>query len=738
MQVAVAKTPAASLTFTGKVYISAADFSVLFPDEGRKHFILLGDAEGRQLAFSCSANDRVAPGTVALNAMQRTSAGVSWTVGMGLSLSVIEAPELASKVKLRAQSLKSGSRSAPLSAQELTNKFVQTFGDQMVFRGAQMALKIGRETLKITVLDFEVLDLGAGDAPAGAAAGGDAYACMGKNPDVVWDTQGDSVDITGKTSSSTLFDSSFDFGKLGIGGLSSEFSVIFRRAFAPRLFNADVIRQLGIKHIRGMLLYGPPGCGKTLIARKIGEVLNAREPKIVNGPEVISHYQGKSEEAVRELFQDAEREQEERGDASELHIIIFDEFDALAKKRGSTSGGTGTADNIVNQLLTKLDGVKSLNNILVIGMTNRKDMVDEALLRPGRLELHVEIGLPDQAGRLQILKIHTKAMRESGRMAEEAVRFLPELAERTKNFSGAELEGLVRAAAQYALRRGVETDDAGGSRSLMLDAVVVTVADLERALEYDVSPAFGSTGAELGAYFPNGVVDYGGAFRALEQKVSGAFLQLQRSSRSPLLSLLLHGEPKTGKTALMCKLAQASGVPFVRMVTAEDLVGQGEAARVQTVLRAFEDSYKSAVSVVLLDDVERLLEYVRIGPRFSNAVLQALLVLLKKLPPAGHRLLVVATTSALADLEALGLASAFDMLTTVPRLGDPREVQSVLEELPDLETPPGEDLATVAAQAISPIGIKQLIMVVERAKSLHTAGKLTANGFADALVDAAL
>lgn len=98
-------------------------------------------------------------------------------------------------------------------------------------------------------------------------------------------------------------------GKLGIGGLGNEFNQIFRRAFASRVFPGHIVKQLGINHVRGMLLYGPPGCGKTLIARTIGKILNAREPKIVNGPEVLDKYVGGSEEKIRELFRDAEKEQ---------------------------------------------------------------------------------------------------------------------------------------------------------------------------------------------------------------------------------------------------------------------------------------------------------------------------------------------------------------------------------------------------------------------------------------------
>jgi len=127
----------------------------------------------------------------------------------------------------------------------------------------------------------------------------------------------------------------FNFASLGIGGLDDEFNTIFRRAFSSRIWPSHIIKSMGINHCRGMLLYGPPGCGKTLIARQIGKALNSVEPKIVNGPEILDKYVGASEEKIRALFADAEKEQAEVGDASQLHIIIMDEMDAICKKRGS-------------------------------------------------------------------------------------------------------------------------------------------------------------------------------------------------------------------------------------------------------------------------------------------------------------------------------------------------------------------------------------------------------------------
>jgi vesicle-fusing ATPase len=292
---------------------------------------------------------------------------------------------------------------------------------------------------------------------------------------------------------------------MGIGGLDKEFSTIFRRAFASRILPPGLVDQMGINHVRGILLYGPPGTGKTLIARQIGKMLNAREPKVINGPEVLNKYVGQSEENIRKLFADAEKEQKEKGDESGLHIIIFDELDAVCKQRGSgAGGGTGVGDSVVNQLLSKLDGVEQLNNILLIGMTNRKDMIDEALLRAGRLEVHLEISLPDEHGRQQILKIHTAKLRANQRLDNDVN--LPELAKLTRNFSGAEISGLVKAASSFALQRHIK----GGTMAALkedINQIRLCMDDFLHALD-EVHPLFGASEEDLERCVEGGIINF--------------------------------------------------------------------------------------------------------------------------------------------------------------------------------------------------------------------------------------
>ncbi len=193
-----------------------------------------------------------------------------------------------------------------------------------------------------------------------------------------------------------------------------------------------------------------------------------------------------------------------KGDESGLHIIIFDELDAIFKQRGSTNSGTGVGDTVVNQVLSKMDGVDQLNNILIIGMTNRIDMIDEALLRPGRLEVLMEISLPDEHGRYQILNIHTAKMRRNGVMDRNVD--LEELSRLTKNFSGAEIGGLVKSATSFAFNRHVKVGTMAGI-SDDIEHLRVNADDFANALE-EVHPAFGVSEEELAQVVQNGIIHF--------------------------------------------------------------------------------------------------------------------------------------------------------------------------------------------------------------------------------------
>lgn len=509
----------------------------------------------------------------------------------------------------------------------------------------------------------------------------------------------------------------FKFENMGIGGLDTEFSTIFRRAFASRIFPPGLVEKLGIQHVKGILLFGPPGTGKTLIARQIGKMLNAREPKVINGPEVLNKYVGQSEENIRKLFADAEKEYKEKGDESGLHIIIFDELDAVCKQRGSgAGGGTGVGDSVVNQLLSKLDGVDQLNNILLIGMTNRMDMIDDALLRPGRLEVHMEISLPDEHGRSQILKIHTQKMRDNNVMDLDVN--LAELAHLTKNFSGAEINGLVKSATSFAFNRHVKVGTMAGI-SDDIDEMKVNRQDFHNALE-EVKPAFGVSEAELEKCLHGGIIQYSPFIDNILAEGRLFVEQVRKPDSTPLFSVLLHGPPGSGKTALAAKIAIDSEYPFIKLISPEDMVGFNEMAKVQYLSKVFMDAYKSPMSIIVMDNIERIVDWVPIGPRFSNSVLQTMMVLLSKQPPKGRRLLILATTTERSVLQQLDLFNSFNSDIPVPNVNSYEELQHVMFESGNFTQEDVqrslEEIRDITQSDGVGVGIKRILLGIETAK----------------------
>ena len=202
----------------------------------------------------------------------------------------------------------------------------------------------------------------------------------------------------------------------------------------------DAFKRMGIKPPRGILLFGPPGCGKTLLARAVATESEANFISI-KGPELISKWVGESEKAIREVFRKAR--------LASPAIIFFDEIDAIAPMRGLGYGDSRVTERVISQLLTEMDGLIALENVVVIGATNRPDILDPALLRPGRLDRIIYIPSPDYKARVEILKIHTRNMP----LAEDVN--LEEIAKITEGYAGSDLEAICREAAMEALREDI-------------------------------------------------------------------------------------------------------------------------------------------------------------------------------------------------------------------------------------------------------------------------------------------
>ncbi|XP_071330850.1 vesicle-fusing ATPase isoform X4 [Trachinotus anak] len=708
-----ARCPTDELSLTNCAVVSEKDL------QSGQH-VTVKTTPNHKFVFTVKTHHTVAPGTIAFSLPQRKWAGLS--IGQEVEVSNYNFDK--SKQCIGAMTIeidflqKKSTDSSPYDSDKMAAEFIQQFNNQAFSVTQQLVFSFCDKLFGLVVKDIEAMDASIlkGEPASGKKQQKIDSGLMVGNSQVIFEkAENSSLTLVGKAKTKearqTIINPDWNFEKMGIGGLDKEFSDIFRRAFASRVFPPDIVEQMGCKHVKGILLFGPPGCGKTLMARQIGKMLNAREPKVVNGPEILNKYVGESEANIRKLFAEAEEEQKRLGANSGLHIIIFDELDAICKQRGTGASSTGVHDTVVNQLLSKIDGVEQLNNILVIGMTNRPDLIDDALMRPGRFEVKMEISLPDEKGRVQILTIHTNKMRSFNLLAPDVN--IKELAADTKNYSGAELEGLVRAAQSTAMNRHIKATSTVEVDMERAEKLQVTRADFMGSLNNDIKPAFGTNQEDYASYIMNGIIKWGDPVTHVLDDGELLVQQTKNSDRTPLVAVLLEGPPHSGKTALAAKIAEDSQFPFIKICSPDKMIGNSEISKCQAIKKVFDDAYKSQLSCVVVDDIERLLDYVPIGPRFSNLVLQALLVLLKKAPPKGRKLLIIGTTSRKDVLQEMEMLDAFSTTIHIPNISTGEQLVDALELLGSFTD---KERASIAQQLKGKrvwIGIKKLLVLIE-------------------------
>ncbi len=406
-----------------------------------------------------------------------------------------------------------------------------------------------------------------------------------------------------------------------IGGLKDEVQKVREMIELP-LRHPELFERLGIEAPKGVLIYGAPGGGKTLLARAVANESEAHFITI-NGPEIVSKFVGEAEERLRNIFQEAEN--------NAPSIIFIDELDSIAPKREEVTGEV--EKRIVAQLLSLMDGLKSRGQVVIIGATNRPNSLDPALRRPGRFDREIEIGAPDKKGRKEILQIHTRGMPlDLGTYSDSAAKavarepknggdeekvsdkarsmLLDDLAAVTHGFVGADLQSLVKEAAMKALRRvlpkiNMEDDEIPQN---ILEEIRVTKGDFENALR-EVRP---SALREVYVEVPNVKWEQIGGLKEVKEELREAVeLPLKqpeaftRLGIRPVRGILLFGPPGTGKTLLAKAVATESEANFIA-VRGSELISKWVGESEKGLREVFRKARQAAPTIIFFDEIDAI------------------------------------------------------------------------------------------------------------------------------------
>ena len=377
-----------------------------------------------------------------------------------------------------------------------------------------------------------------------------------------------------------------------IGGLGDAVGRVREMIELP-LRHPELFKRLGVEAPKGVLLHGPPGTGKTLLAKAVANETNANFYTI-GGPEIMSKYYGESEEKLRNIFQQAEK--------NAPSIIFIDEIDSIAPKREEVSGEVER--RIVAQLLSLMDGMSARGKVVVIGATNRVNAIDPALRRPGRFDREIEIAVPDRIGRLEILQIHTRGMP----LAKDVN--LEKLADMSHGFVGADLQALSKEAAMRALRKILPEVDLS-SESIpaeTLRKIIVTMQDFTDVIK-EMEP---SAMREVFVEVPDVKWEDIGGLSSIKQELQEAVewpLKYQNvftyADATPPKGILLYGPPGTGKTLIAKAAANESEANFISIKGPELLskwVGESE----KGVREVFRKARQAAPCIIFFDEIDAI------------------------------------------------------------------------------------------------------------------------------------
>ncbi|MBU3077225.1 CDC48 family AAA ATPase [Sphingomonas quercus] len=472
-----------------------------------------------------------------------------------------------------------------------------------------------------------------------------------------------------------------------IGGLGDTIDQVREMVELPLRY-PELFQRLGVDPPKGVLLHGPPGTGKTRLARAVANESEAQF-FLINGPEIMGSAYGESESRLRQVFEEAAR--------NAPSIVFIDEIDSIAPKRGQV---TGEAEKrIVAQLLTLMDGLEARANLVVIAATNRPEAIDEALRRPGRFDREIIVGVPDERGRREILGIHTRGMPLGDKVD------LEELARTTYGFVGADLAALSREAAIEAVRRIMPQLNLE-ERTVppeVLDALSVTREDFLSALKR-VQP---SAMREVMVQAPNvSWEDVGGLSETVEKLREGVELPLTRPDAfrrlgiRPAKGFLLYGPPGTGKTLIAKAVARGAQANFIA-TKSSDLLSKWYGESEQQIARLFARARQVAPTVIFFDELDSLVPARGGGlgePQVTERVVNTILAEMDGLEELQSVVVIGATNRPNLVDPALLRPGRFDELIYVPVPDEPARAHILRIRTRKMPLTDDVDLDSVAAR----------------------------------------